>query len=361
MSAAIGRSSWPWCASVVVATAVLARPVRASDNYFTDINVTSSGYLTASPGDNFFVGGNFTNNSTQTSLWNTSRALLGFQGGVTHQFYVQGVVGQFGWGTLQVGSGDAVTINGNSATAAATVNNGSLSAVSGVSSLGSLSGGGSIVVGGTSAANMTVTSLSQSAVTINSTGTLTLSAGTSPTTSSTNGLTITGGRLDLGNNTLLVHYESGLDPLTTIAGYVASAYDNGKWDGSGIYSSLITPSTAGTYAIGYADSADGVVTGLPANTIEIRYTRVGDANLDQQVNATDGIVMARHWLASGSALWEVGDFNYDGVVNLADANLLRNNWNESVMGSVAPGVVATPEPGVGIVGVVFAMILRRRR
>ena len=57
--------------------------------------------------------------------------------------------------------------------------------------------------------------------------------------------------------------------------------------------STAAQSNAGSYGIGYADSADpGNPAGLSSGQIEIAYTLLGDANLDYKVNGTDFNLMA---------------------------------------------------------------------
>ncbi|HEY1922845.1 MAG TPA: glycoside hydrolase family 18 protein, partial [Tepidisphaeraceae bacterium] len=117
---------------------------------------------------------------------------------------------------------------------------------------------------------------SVASVTLNG-GTLTLSPGGGQFT--TTSLAINpGAALDLGNNSLIINYGISADPIATISGYITSGYNSGNWNGTGIESSIaaVNPS----YAIGYADGADGVVTGLISGQIEVAYTLNGDANLD---------------------------------------------------------------------------------
>jgi len=97
-----------------------------SMNRFQDLIVNSTGYLTGTAGDVFFIAGNFQNLSTQNTLWDTSPAELEFGGTGTHTFDLAGVNGagfanNFAWGTLVIdagnilalgtGSGDALYVN----------------------------------------------------------------------------------------------------------------------------------------------------------------------------------------------------------------------------------------------------------
>ena len=83
------------------------------------------------------------------------------------------------------------------------------------------------------------------------------------------------------------------------------------------------------YGIGYADSADaGNPAGLASGQIEIWYTLLGDANLDNKVNGTDFNLMATNFNQAVTNGWDKGDFNYDGKVNGSDFVLLANNFNQ---------------------------------
>ena len=59
----------------------------------------------------------------------------------------------------------------------------------------------------------------------------------------------------------------------------------------------------------------GNPSGLLAGQIEIMYTLLGDANLDNKVNGTDFNLMATNFNQAVTNGWDKGDFNYDGKVN----------------------------------------------
>lgn len=61
------------------------------------------------------------------------------------------------------------------------------------------------------------------------------------------------------------------------------------------------------------------------NTIELKYTLLGDTNLDGTVDFTDFMHMTQHFTQTGVG-WAQGDFNYDGIVNDADFQLLKPNY-----------------------------------
>ena len=85
-----------------------------SDNYFTNLTVSSTGYLVGGVGDNFYISGDFLNSSTQSALWDTVDAYLGFTGAVTHDFYLADWTsdGDFGWGTMEVTDGGTLNLSG---------------------------------------------------------------------------------------------------------------------------------------------------------------------------------------------------------------------------------------------------------
>jgi hypothetical protein len=151
----------------------------------------------------------------------------------------------------------------------------------------------------------------------------------------TGGLDIApGGRLDLTDNAMIVDYApGGPSPLPAIAARLTSGYNGGAWNGFGIMSS----SASGTpqRALGYAESS-ALFSTFPAtfagqqvddSAVLVRYTRYGDANLDQTVNLADFNRLASNF-ASGT-LWSQGNFNFDATVNLGDFNALASNFGQS--------------------------------
>jgi hypothetical protein len=177
-------------------------------------------------------------------------------------------------------------------------------------------------------------------------GGATLHLGAGSGGSSVTSLGVTGSwALEISNSHFLINYGSNPDPITIIAGYVKSGYNGGGWNGPGIISVAARTATNGLYyGLGYADGADKVVSALSSGQIEIKYTLLGDANLDGLVNGSDFNILAANFNQSITG-WDQGDFNYDGLVNAADFNDLSANFNQGVSGaSVASSaaVVAAP-------------------
>lgn len=82
--------------------------------------------------------------------------------------------------------------------------------------------------------------------------------------------------------------------------------------------------------------------------------RPGDANLDGVVDGSDFNIWNANKFTNSSS-WCRGDFNTDGVVDGSDFNV----WNANKFTS-ADGVVLTPEPLPGWIGVALLLFLRRR-
>jgi len=84
-----------------------------SNNYFTNVAIDANGYWTGGVGDNFFISGNFVNNSLQNLLWNTDAASLFLNGSGLQNLYLagsdlgalfSGYNNNFSWGEFSLGS-----------------------------------------------------------------------------------------------------------------------------------------------------------------------------------------------------------------------------------------------------------------
>jgi autotransporter-associated beta strand protein len=240
--------------------------------------------------------------------------------------------------TIAVGqSNNTFTISGNISGAGGITLNGTTSALSAGTTV--LSGintylgattvdSGTLVIGG--AASLP-TGNALAIGTATTTGAVQLASNTGSKTLSS--LTINAGStLDITNNHLFLNYAAGTQATadSTIRGYLVSGYAGGTWNGAGIDSS--TAAVTSGYAVGYADGADGVVTGLPSGQIELKYTLAGDANLDGVVSGVDFTILVGNLGKSVNA-WDKGDFNYDGVVSGTDFTALVGNLGKSANGA----------------------------
>ncbi len=253
---------------------------------------------------------------------------------------------------------------------------------------------GATVSVGTSSSNVnngavTVTGPSALIAGINGAGTLTVGNGSSPTllrlTPSSGGslqsaLTINAGSsLDIVNNHLFITYGSNPDPISSIVGYLKTGFNGGSWNGPGIMSSAVALTHG--YSLGYADSADpGNPAGLATGTIEIKYTLLGDANLEGSVTGDDFTILVGNLGKSGKS-WDQGNFLYnsDNSVTGDDFTALVDNLGKSTTGAdvsipqavytavdayaAANGLMAdVPEPAsAGLLGLLTAGVLVRRR
>jgi regulation of enolase protein 1 (concanavalin A-like superfamily) len=188
---------------------------------------------------------------------------------------------------------------------------------------------------------------------LNSSSPITISGGTLALFGSSvigGALTIqNGGLLDLTNSTLTINYAGGSDPILTIQSYISSGYNNGSWTGFGIVSSTIAAENASQsnllYAIGYADGADGIVSGLSSGQIEIMPTLAGDATLQGNVSFGDFQLLSQYFGQSGG--WDEGNFTYGSTIDFGDFQLLSQNFGQTTSlaaetensPTVAPAVV----------------------
>jgi autotransporter-associated beta strand protein len=280
--------------------------------------------------------------------------------------------------------GGTVNPLSNGTTHANVTNNGTLAATTAGKRVGSIDGTGTTEVTATGA-TLTASQIKQGTLSIGSGNSVSIATGGK--TSTLNSLSIAGGTtpsgtLDLANNSLIVDDES---QFATIRAQILNAYNGGDWNGTGIKSSS---ASVGTTAVGYATASDlgliggsytdaaGNATNLTTDAVIVKYTYVGDSDLDGDVDADD----FSNWFANYDPTqptatgWYGGDFNYDGF-NTADdfsewfANFPSNGPLSSAeflaTAGVSLSVTAVPEPSAFVLGAlamtVGGVLLRRRR
>jgi hypothetical protein len=187
-----------------------------------------------------------------------------------------------------------------------------------------------------------------------------------------NALGVSGsGQLDVANNRLVLDYDGSASPLADVAALIHAGFNAGgpHWQGSGINSSVAAANVG--MAVGYAEASDvlqisGNDTALfggdrvDASSVLVRFTRVGDADLDGVVAFSDFQRLEQGLGKSGQG-WSGGDFNYDGLVDDADYQVFYVSYS---LGLSADGSVVgvLPEPvGVGMILPVAVVALTRRR
>jgi hypothetical protein len=280
-------------------------------------------------------------------------------------------------GSLSFGSGSSVTQSGGTLTAGSTANATTFQQTGGTATLGAVTGTGSLVIGNSSGASASATAagLTQSSVTVNSTGLLTLDGGSA---NSLNSLTINGsGKFDITNHHFFINSSSSAT-RSSILQYLINGDDGGAWNGAGGLDSSTAASNP-TYGVGYVDGADHVNGALVSSgQIEVAYTLYGDANLDGKVDASDFSIFAPNFGLNTTFGWEAGDFNYDGKVDATDFSLFAPNFGLDASGAAidlpaadfasldsfaaANGlIVNVPEPTMGGIMVASSLVAAGRR
>jgi hypothetical protein len=147
-------------------------------------------------------------------------------------------------------------------------------------------------------------------------------------------LNMAGGKLDLADGSLIVNY-AGATPMTSIRNALLSGRNGGTWNGSGIISSSI----AAGYALGFAEATQ-IRTSFPATfgafadvdntSVVVRYTLLGDTNLDKAVNFDDLLRLAQSYDPSTPGrVWSQGDFDYSGIVSFDDLLALAQQYGNT--------------------------------
>ena len=147
-------------------------------------------------------------------------------------------------------------------------------------------------------------------------------------------------RLDIGDGLLVINYE-GDSPMQTIRDLIIAAFNSYQWDGNGIGSKTMAADPSSIYGIGYADNNQlpapfgednpfGDTEDVATNAILVRYTLIGDVDLNGIVDDTDILFLTNNYLSLVPD-WFGGDvFGYDGIVDDADVLFQANNYLSSV-------------------------------
>jgi hypothetical protein len=187
------------------------------------------------------------------------------------------------------------------------------------------------------------------------------------------GLAVTAGvysaRLDLTGNDLVLASGS----IATLTAEVAQGLNlksGAPWSGDGITSSTAAADPTHLSALGAVVNNDGSGNRLfgsgapagafdginaPLNSLLVRFTEFGDANLDGKIDGSDYSLLDAAYVAdlpnggrSPITGWLGGDFNYDGVIDGSDYTLLDNAFNnlaaepvsQLAIGSAAQSITA---------------------
>jgi hypothetical protein len=142
------------------------------------------------------------------------------------------------------------------------------------------------------------------------------------------------GQLDLQNNDMLIH-NGNISQVTSLLSEGRND-GSGLWRGDGIDSSAVASNTTGILALGailnrtstgsplYGNgTALGLFDGINAvaTDVLVKYTYVGDANLDGKIDGSDYSEIDNGYLLKLTG-WANGDFNYTGTVDGGDYSLI---------------------------------------
>jgi hypothetical protein len=204
------------------------------------------------------------------------------------------------------------------------------------------------------------------------------------------------GKLDLTNNDLIIKYSGGVarQPtalLNSVKDMIKRGYNARQWNGNGIMSSKITGVAKNTYGIGYAQndmvrptyssfSGEDLTDPDPnknKKAILVKYTYLGDLNLDGQVDDMDVGILGLYYDGgvATNRYWNQGDiFGYDGKVDGSDVSVFNLTYGLGVGHPLGGDVVSldfeglnlaatmTPEPAtMALMAVGLAAIVARRR
>jgi len=188
----------------------------------------------------------------------------------------------------------------------------------------------------------------QAPLTIETGGVLNLGAGPAATLFGAPSLQGTA-KINVQNNSLNIDYRGQASPAATIKLQLTSGYSAGSWNGDGIDTSAATSTTG----LGWKETA-------ATESILIKYTYYGDADLSGTVTSTDFNALLAGYGKTTGAIWAEGDFDYDGKVTTRDFNYLAGNFGAAAIPSAALGSVVPEPSSLAILGL-GALVVRRRR
>jgi hypothetical protein len=188
------------------------------------------------------------------------------------------------------------------------------------------------------------------------------------------------GVFNLGNNGLVVDYASN---AASVLLDIESKISGGQLTGGGAAPAGAMALTGGSYGLGYGEASRVLGPGggrfmgqdVDASAVLVRYTLLGDANLDARVDFLDLVALAQNYNGGGGRVWSEGDFNYDGAVNFLDLVSVAQNYNAALPAALPAGAPANfasewtaalasvPEPAslLWVAGAFAALTGRRAR
>jgi hypothetical protein len=334
----------------------------------------------------------YKNESVKTVRLETANAgvTIGKSGGDWRLSVGTGGIKSTGAGTNTISAG--VTLSANAAVNVAT---GNTLAIAGGADAGghtmNKEGPGTLVLGTQTHTAGSTLNVNQGTVTFGGTqrlGTLNVNAGLAQVTLGgakvlvADALSISpSAQLDLTDNDMIVKYTGGTPQvpspaLANVRQLISAGYAGMHWDGNGLISSEAAPNPI-TTGLGYAQNDMlfmpwDVFSGENVNpatmgTILVKYTYLGDLNLDGVVDDNDVTILNLFYDPTvPGRYWHQGDiFGYDGLVNDNDVTVLGLTYGLGLPGNGEPlsagAPAAVPEPAtLALVGLGALALLRRR-
>jgi autotransporter-associated beta strand protein len=336
-----------WTTGTGSTTQVSALPTASTDVFFT-----ANGQATSNTtlGQDFSVKSvTFSGNAPSTTIGGSNTLTIGTGlsvGAGTASHTINANVQLGATQNWTIGSGSTLTVGGGVGGNAALSKDGAGTLV--VSGTNTYTGGTTVTSGTLQVANALSLPVGHDLTITGAGSVVALSSGLTSAVK-IGGLSIDAGSatplasFDLANNELIA--SASLESLATIRGQIVAAYSGGSWTGAGITSSTAATSGHGNTAIGFASNADsgmGLTSfggiAVDANSVLLRYTMLGDANLDGKVDIADFLLLRHNFGLTSNAMWDQGDFDYDGKIDITDFMILRAHFGASL--SAAPAAIA---------------------
>ncbi len=165
--------------------------------------------------------------------------------------------------------------------------------------------------------------------------------------------------VDLGSGEAIFSSMSESSVRALISAWRATGYGLGSSLAGPLTTLAVITNDDGT-SNGLFSTFDGAT--VSATDILVKYTYLGDTNLDGQVDSAD-LANLLAGMNGGLTGWINGDMNYDGRVDAADVTLLLDGLQGqgAPLGNPGGGTGAVPEAGGLTLLMPLGLLLRRRR
>ncbi len=171
------------------------------------------------------------------------------------------------------------------------------------------------------------------------------------------------GTMQLHDNDLVIDYGATASSYASVMNMIKSGLTLLGGNGTGIASSEVDAQSLPGTIFGVIDNGaiGGQITslsgfnGVTTNSVLVKFTWFGDANLDGQIDGSDYALLDSGFTSGGALTgWVFGDFDYSGVIDGSDFALIDTGLTSQ------SGVL--PEPGsLGLLAITTIGMLRRRK